>query len=119
MHERIRSRRREVGIQSQARLAELVGTKRIHVNAWETGRHSPSRPYAEKLASVLGGQAEDWMNDGHVKRRGDTELIEASQSLARSAESLTETNREVLRLLGEIRNLVARLAPETDETRLS
>lgn len=116
LHERIRHRRHELGIPSQEALAELIGTKRLHVNAWETGRHSPSSKYAEKLASVLGGEAKDWMNNGRVRRYADTALLEATQSLARSAQSLTEQNQDVLRLLGEIRTLVARLAPGPDET---
>lgn len=110
----IRARRKEAGYSSQEALGEALGTTRIHVNAWETGRNTPSEQYARKLAEVIGGAPGDYQNHDGPRRR--VEEAEALRLLASQTEALAESNREVLELLGEIRNLVARLVPAADET---
>ena len=105
--ERIREARKAAGFTSQAALAQAIGTRRLHVNGWETGKHAPSHKYAQKLAAVLGGEPEHWMaQDGHgpSRRRDVAELAQRMETLAQSMEAGLN---EVLGLLTEIRNAVA------------
>ena len=110
--DRIRAARKQAGFASQEALGRALGTSRLHVNAWETGRHAPSYAYAKKLAEVLGGEPEHWMaQDGHgPRRRGEAALVDA-------AESLTQASRELLGAVAELRSLVSRLSLGEDASR--
>lgn len=107
--DRIRKARKEAGFSSQEALGAALGTTRIHVNAWETGRNAPSYEYAKKLAELLGGEPEHWMaQDGHgPRRRGEAELADAAQSLATAADHLVDLTGQLLPLLAELRSLLA------------
>lgn len=107
--DRIRAARKAAGYSSQEALGQALGTTRIHVNAWETGRNAPSYPYAVKLAELLGGEATEWMaQDGHGPRQRDEEFVRRVEGLV---EQMSETNRQILGLLTEIRNAIVRPAP--------
>lgn len=107
--DRIRAARKAAGFPSQEAFAHALGTSRIHVNAWETGRNAPSYAYAVKIAEQLGGEPEHWMaQDGHGPRRRDEAL---AQRLEQLAGEMAETNRQILGLLTEIRNAIVRPVP--------
>lgn len=105
--DKIRSRRKAAGFSSQEALGAAIGTTRLHVNSWETGRHSPSEKYAAKLASVLGGTADEYQNHDGPRRRAEDVLVERVEAVAAG---MAETNLEILRLLTEIRNEIVRPA---------
>ena len=111
--DRLRAARKAAGFVSQDAFGKAVGTSRIHVNAWETGRHAPSFEYAKKIAELLGGEPEHWMaQDGNgPRRRGEEALALRLEALM---EGMVETNREILGLLVEIRNSVAPPRPPAD-----
>lgn len=88
---------------SQKALGEAIGTTYRHILDWEKGRYGPSLDYAEKLAQVLGCEPGVWRGHGSSRRGAD----EAAQALEATLASTNE-------LLGEIRDLLARLAQVED-----
>lgn len=51
--QKIRARRIELGIKTQAKLETLLGIDRSRISDWETGMLSPGPILAEKLKAVL------------------------------------------------------------------
>lgn len=106
--DRIRHARKRAGFTSQEALGSALGTTRIHVNAWETGRNAPSMQYAVKLAAVLGGTPDDFQ-DGDGPRRRDEDLV---RQLAGQMEGIAAALHEIRELLAQIRTAVVPPSPE-------
>lgn len=62
MHERIRQRRRELGLTQQA-LADKAGVNRVTVTGWEKGDYLPNGVNLQELAKALVTDAR-WLTDG-------------------------------------------------------
>ena len=113
--DRIRTVRKLKGYNTQAALAVALGTRRVQVNHWETGRHLPSRKWAEQLAELLGGQTSDWLEEGRAPRqRAEAALADAALNLSYSADEIVGVLVDLRSLVSEIRTLVAELVPGED-----
>lgn len=62
IHERIRQRRRELGLTQQA-LADKAGVNRVTVTGWEKGDYQPNGVNLQELAEALETDAR-WLTDG-------------------------------------------------------
>jgi transcriptional regulator with XRE-family HTH domain len=56
--ERLRQHRRLAGL-SQVKLAELLGTTRVVIYNYESGRKEPKLPRAQQLARIFGVMVDD------------------------------------------------------------
>lgn len=68
LHERITKARKTRGL-SQANFAERLGVTRAACSHWETGRAKPSTKHIEKIAKLLGIDA-NWLISG-VRTKSD------------------------------------------------
>lgn len=64
IHERIRQKRRELGLTQQA-LADKAGVNRVTVTGWEKGDYQPNGVNLQQLAEALETDAR-WLTDGIV-----------------------------------------------------
>lgn len=105
--DRIREAREAAGM-TQEELGKALGTSRNHVNDWENDRYGPSPAYASMLARMWGGEAADWKGRGRGRAKPRDEGAELVRLLADQMEVQAQLSREILDLLTQIRDSVAR-----------
>ena len=91
--QKIKSRRLELGIKTQAALAELLGVATSQVGRWESGKYRPSPEHYKNLLEVL--------------KIDESYFLESSNEPSPTVDAMAKLVNENAALKGEIEKLQA------------